>query len=145
MLAAVFSVFPGWHLQLKRPLSSWCLKDDSPVTILSGLCFPHLPVLGELFRPSVPFLEDTSLSETCDKKGWVRRWIACFCDNSRRRHTDFWKWEVFGFHDLLLNSHQCGGQRICPILLKEPLPQLVFAVYGQNPQAISLALSEMSK
>ena len=57
MLVEVFSLFPGWHLQLKGQLSSWCLKEDRPMMAVSSSHFPHPLALGELPSPSVPCLE----------------------------------------------------------------------------------------
>lgn len=58
---------------------------------------------------------------------------------------DPWKWEVLGFQGSLLNTHQGKGTRICPVLLQEPLPGSVLAVYSQSPWDLSLGLPEMSK
>lgn len=64
--------------------------------------------------------------------------------NSYTGQMDPWKWEVLGFQGSLLNTHQDKGKRICPILLQEPLPGSVLAVYSQSPRDVSLALLEMS-
>lgn len=65
--------------------------------------------------------------------------------NNYTGQMDPWKWEVLGFQSSLLNTHEGKGMRICAILLQEPLPGSVLAVYSQSPRDLSLALPEMSK
>lgn len=69
MLVNVSSVFPGWHLQLKRHLNSWCLKEDILMMAVPGSCFLYPLDLGKLFRPSVPCLEGHILTQGAWREG----------------------------------------------------------------------------
>lgn len=62
-LMGAFSLFSGWHLPLKGHVSSWCLKEDSPMAAIPGSCFPRPLPLGEFFSPSLLCPEGHILSQ----------------------------------------------------------------------------------
>lgn len=129
MLVDVFSLFPGWHLQLEGHLNSWCLKEDNPMTAVPGSRFPHTRALGELFSTSVPCLEQAQPYKGSVARGdELKGELPAPYDNSSTGQTDFWPRAVFGCHGSLLNTHQCEGYRISPILFKEPMPGSVLVI-----------------